>query len=193
MMIQEGFTWDNAGPEATFTGWHDPLVNWNGWACPYFERSEVDRIIAYDQQLPNNPNKWEWHGDDLHWFENSNDHAELPEIITPTYYNDKKLWAIGAWYWTWDVVSDEERLAFQFAKVLKEWLKPEQITEVIKRNTLEKYQGCCATHDFCDANMAMAEAFKRTFNREFEFGNELDSTLFNGAWYIAKQNQFYTV
>jgi hypothetical protein len=54
-------------------------------------------------------------------------------------------------------------VAAMFSTVLREWLTAEQMTVVVERNT--EYEnvthGICASHDFCDANMAMAEAFHR--------------------------------
>lgn len=82
-------------------------------------------------------------------------------------------------------------LAVGFSNVLKEWLTSEQMAEVVKRNDLPAYANACATHDFCDANMAMAEAFEKVLGREFEFGSDEDDALFNGAWHIAKTNKFY--
>lgn len=83
-------------------------------------------------------------------------------------------------------------LSAGFSNVLKEWLTAEEMAEVIRRNALPAYAGACASHDFCDANMAMAEAFEKIFG-EFDFSSDIHSALFNGAWNIAKANKFYTV
>ena len=85
---------------------------------------------------------------------------------------------------------NEQALARSFAKVLQEWLTWEEMQIVITRNELSSYRGCCASHDFCDANMAMDEAFRR-LGTPFEFGNNLHDTLWNAAWHIAKQNKFF--
>ncbi len=91
-------------------------------------------------------------------------------------------------------------LSNAFAKVLHEWLTPEQMEEVNRLNVTPKYDGCCATHDFCDSNMAMDEAFKLTFGRSFTFYDEeipetekqnaADTDLFNAAWDMAKSFKF---
>lgn len=101
-------------------------------------------------------------------------------------------------------ISDSQinKIAIEFANVLKEWLTPEQITEVIKVNSIPENKTCCATHDFCDSNMAMDEAFTKVMGREFVFYNDelpesekqngIDTNAFNTAWDIAKGNNFYT-
>jgi len=70
-------------------------------------------------------------------------------------------------------------LAKQFDAVLREWLTAEEYEAVIRRNRTEEYRGSCATHDFCDANVAMMEAM-------LAFGVNADSEgghrLFNAAW-----------
>lgn len=91
-------------------------------------------------------------------------------------------------------------LAVAFSDVLKEWLKPDEMKEVIRLNTTDDdYREECASHNYCDANMAMAEAFKKLIGREFDIyltqaadpymGNDI--ALFNIAWQIARDNKFY--
>lgn len=54
------------------------------------------------------------------------------------------------------------RLSEEFKKVIREWLTTDEVAEVNLLNSGEyAVTGCCATHDFCDANMAMAEAYKQ--------------------------------
>jgi hypothetical protein len=70
-------------------------------------------------------------------------------------------------------------LAQKFDAVLREWLTADEYSEVIRRNRTEEYRGACATHDFCDANVAMMEAM-------LAFGVNADSKgghqLFTAAW-----------
>lgn len=56
-------------------------------------------------------------------------------------------------------------LANAFSGVLNEWI-PDKLFEVNLRNKEASYAGCCATHDFCDSNMAMAEAFQKVMKRD---------------------------
>ena len=93
-------------------------------------------------------------------------------------------------------------LAKEFSRVLNSWI-PEKIFEVNLRNKEASYKlnNCCASHDFCDANMAMDEAFQKVMQREFVFfndeypeteqQNEDDTDLINAAWNLAKENDFY--
>ena len=46
-----------------------------------------------------------------------------------------------------------KELARSFSQLLKQYLTEDQILEIIKRNDLPQYFGCCATHDFLDSNM----------------------------------------
>lgn len=93
--------------------------------------------------------------------------------------------------------AEQAKLAAAFAEVLHEWLTPAQMREVVARN--EHYGNACASHDFCDANMAMDEAFTKAMGREVEWDEEngglteADTALWNGAWAIAKRMNFDTV
>lgn len=49
------------------------------------------------------------------------------------------------------------QFADQFKTTIREWLTAEQLAEVDRRNNA-RADSTCATHDFCDANMAMLEA-----------------------------------
>lgn len=59
-----------------------------------------------------------------------------------------------------------------------------------ERNRQPKYLGCCATHDFCDANEVMAEAFTKTTGRAIDLNSQRDTDLWNAAWDQAKAAEF---
>jgi hypothetical protein len=94
-------------------------------------------------------------------------------------------------------------LAVEFGRVLRRWLTPDQVSLANTRNAGEyKDSGACASHDFCDANMAMAEAFD-TFGLPTdidlpESGGDSDavrdnnsaSIIWNNAWTKAKESKF---
>lgn len=92
-------------------------------------------------------------------------------------------------------------LAKEFGNVLKEWLTTDQMESVIRSNQRDKNEPWCSSHDFCDANMAMDEAFQKVMQREYVFFNDdkpeseqenIDDTdLTNTAWALAKENDFY--
>lgn len=61
------------------------------------------------------------------------------------------------------------------------------------RNASPAYAGCCASHDFCDANMPMADAFEAVMGRPFVPADgpvaDADLTLVNEAWNIARTSR----
>lgn len=88
----------------------------------------------------------------------------------------------------------EKKLSEAFLKVLTEWLTPDERREVDRLNRTSEYIGCCATHDYCDANMAMFEAFTKTLGREPNLGPDdeggRDVGVMNRAWLAAKRKGF---
>lgn len=93
------------------------------------------------------------------------------------------------------------KLAIAFSNILKSWLTEEEMKEVIRINSLPGMEKLCQSHEYCDANMAMNEAFMQVMGRSFVFyddekpetlkQNEEDTDFFNAAWDLAKSNQFY--
>lgn len=86
----------------------------------------------------------------------------------------------------------ERQIANEFINVIHQWLMPEQIDEIVLRNRHEPSGKICHTHDFCDANVAMLEAFTWVTGRDadFEDDDEKDIKLINRAWDIAKAKEF---
>lgn len=94
-----------------------------------------------------------------------------------------------------------ETLAVEFSKVLHEWLGSD-MKEVVRINHTTQYKGkeACASHNYCDSNMAMNEAFEKVMGRKYIFfdddkpetekQNEEDTNLCNAAWSLARTNQF---
>jgi hypothetical protein len=75
-----------------------------------------------------------------------------------------------------------EEAAQRFDAVLREWLTPVEYTSMLMLNRTPAYAGnVCASHDYCDANMAMAEALGE------EFWN--DDVLWCGAWSAWKEGK----
>lgn len=61
-----------------------------------------------------------------------------------------------------DIKITPEMAAREFANVLHSWLSPENFAEMRIRNR-DEYDmtpGVCASHEFCDANMAMDKALR---------------------------------
>ena len=69
-----------------------------------------------------------------------------------------------------------------------------QLRTVQKRNANEPNTNICHSHDFCDANMVMDEAFTSVFGRSIlpDEGEmtEDDLAVFNAAWDIASARGF---
>ncbi len=97
--------------------------------------------------------------------------------------------------------SQEQKLATEFCRTLRHWLTPEELAEAVRLNAAETDPGICHTHDFCDANQAMLDAFASVVGRSWrdaepigdntepaEWG--LDDALIDAAWDIAKAARF---
>lgn len=90
-----------------------------------------------------------------------------------------------------------KEISIEFSHLLKKEIGIENVKEVERRNKTEEYAVCCASHDFTDANMVMAEAFERIMGREMKMPGEseelydFDRRIIEGAWDLAKANNFY--
>ena len=104
------------------------------------------------------------------------------------------------------------KLAREFSATLREWLRPDELAEVVERNRAETDSYICHSHDFCDPNMAMLEAMEAVVGISanevaeealvwvlmVKEGNEAIQnaetaplmTAWNEAWEIAKRNEF---
>ena len=81
---------------------------------------------------------------------------------------------------------DAPTVAREFCRILSEWLTPEQMREVITKNATPEYAGCCATHDYCDPNQAMLDAFTACGHDCTDEGDaDLQDDEFLSAWEIA--------
>ncbi len=94
-----------------------------------------------------------------------------------------------------DIDTRAKKLADEFTRLMWLELTDEQMEEAIVLNKTEEYSdGSCATHNFCDANMVMFEAFQKIEVREPNMdemdrdNNDVD--VWNKAWDIARDNDF---
>jgi hypothetical protein len=83
-----------------------------------------------------------------------------------------------------------EKLAKEFAYVLKVWLSIDQQARVLILNKAEQNPSICHSHDFCDANQAMIDALKN-IGIESDCQSDEQMALINEAWDIAKRNGFW--
>lgn len=86
-----------------------------------------------------------------------------------------------------------ERLAKEFSAVITEWLDPKDLKRVNELNASTEYQDFCATHNYCDANMAMDKAWNKILRRPFSVSSDSDTYMLNTAWAMAKLNKFKVV
>lgn len=84
---------------------------------------------------------------------------------------------------------DTNKLAIDFCILLRHYLLPEEMTEVIERNRVEPDERVCHSHDFLDANEVMAEAVTLQ-GVEFDVQDEDQRISWNAAWYAAKAVEF---
>ena len=89
-------------------------------------------------------------------------------------------------------LTDVEKLADMFGTVLRENMTEAQFTEMLRRNRALglRQDAVCASHDFCDANEAMDEAFELTFGREMGSAQG-DDTLVAAACKFGRLIQFH--
>lgn len=78
-------------------------------------------------------------------------------------------------------------LAETFRNMLVAEIGKKNFQEVRRRNRKHRDDGCCASHDFCDANVTMDAAFTDVTGRETCHSDE-DVALWNAAWDYAKQH-----
>jgi hypothetical protein len=85
-------------------------------------------------------------------------------------------------------------LATIFGGKVQERLTREQFREAVERNKAQAEgwaNPVCHTHDFCDANVLMLEAWAEMFGGEPDPASDEDAELINDAWFIAKAAEFF--
>ena len=100
-------------------------------------------------------------------------------------------------------VSVVERVAREFSAVLLEWLGKDGLETTVENNRTQTDPLICHSHDTCDANMAMLEAFETIMEREPYMDSDeeeglatrahidADWALMSSAWDMAKAAEFY--
>ena len=82
----------------------------------------------------------------------------------------------------------ERLLAEEFHRLICEVLTATELYLVDVSNAVT--DDTCATHDYVDANMYMAEAFEKVVGQQLDGEYECDVDLWNSAWDLAKANGF---
>lgn len=94
--------------------------------------------------------------------------------------------------------SEAARLAWEFAIELERDIGRVGLAKTVRVNKERADPFTCASHDYCDANMTMAEAYSRLFGQVewIEEGHDESDTSgqdrWNLAWDFAKRNHFFT-
>ena len=81
-------------------------------------------------------------------------------------------------------------LALEFSRVLTEWLGEAKIAQIVLANQTPEYRGCCASHDFCDSNQAMIDAWTNLSIVVIRANSSEHAEVINRAWDIAKRHRF---
>jgi len=90
-------------------------------------------------------------------------------------------------------MNTETLIADRFAEVLRAWLTPQEFAEMKRLNETPEYQsGICASHNYCDANMAMCEAFESVMEYPPDGSNEAHAAIWNAAWDLARKRHLGT-
>lgn len=91
------------------------------------------------------------------------------------------------------MIPSVETLAYEFSQGLRSYLTPEQMVEIVRRNSVEIEAGICHSHDFCDANMFLYDAFMKYGMDPADVGGiDRWGDLWNSAWNKAKSVGFRT-
>lgn len=90
---------------------------------------------------------------------------------------------------TTTTLPDTNTLASEFVIIVREWLTPDRCREIDRLNAAEDNPQICHSHDFCDPNQAMIDAFAR-FNVELDPHNDDHVNLMDAAWAVAKISGF---
>lgn len=88
-----------------------------------------------------------------------------------------------------------QTIAREFASNLREAIGTLNLAKVVDANLKVKaYRDdtCCASHEFCDANVYMLEAFETVMRRLPDPASQSDADLLNEAWSMAKAANFYS-
>jgi len=73
-------------------------------------------------------------------------------------------------------------IASRFVTVLRSWLDSDEWRLMGERNAVETDPFVCHSHDFCDANMAMCEAFASVTGGPPDADDEAQAKLWSTAW-----------
>lgn len=80
------------------------------------------------------------------------------------------------------------KLSYRFSAILRETLSDREMADVITRNREYVDPMVCASHDFCDANEVMAEAWVDCFGASIDLQSDDMRSMWNAAWEMSKDD-----
>lgn len=91
-----------------------------------------------------------------------------------------------------DPLPSAKELAREFSNILRGWLTPEEMEQVVIANRDETNPHVCHSADYCDANMAMIQAFENVSQGGFiqDGDDQFQAWRWNEAWELAKKAEF---
>lgn len=93
-------------PGAVFTGYTDG-DEWNGWACPYFERAQAEQVLRASEA---NGFRWRYESERDAYVVDS-DRSDTSEVFVGTDIqvngNSIRVYPVGAYSWIWELINLE--------------------------------------------------------------------------------------
>jgi hypothetical protein len=85
------------------------------------------------------------------------------------------------------------QIARRFGALILRDASDEERAFVLRKNGTPEYPlgGACPTHDIADANEWMGEAFRAIVGRDSDPASDDDSALWNAAWNLAREHNYY--
>lgn len=136
---------DPEGPHETFIGWHDPWNTWNGWATPGFDRTEVERVMAWITAAGTDPAPtFTWDGDVLVMTEVYDGEPQVTRMAPDAFGR----YGLGAFAWCWSVQEESDEEIDKAASDAKEEITAD-IDAGIVPGTVTRFE---ELHNYVDAN-----------------------------------------
>ena len=91
--------------EGMFYGYHRPNETWNGFACPFFPLSEVERIATLVDMMNSTDERCDVivRGDVVVIREEPFDGEVVEQQVATISVDGETLYGVGAWAWCWEV------------------------------------------------------------------------------------------
>jgi hypothetical protein len=109
--------------------------------------------------------------------------AELEEsvrqLVAAADFDDKRKHKNETWG---EYAERVQRVADDFDRRLLNQIGADDYSQTIEANAAQKDPNICHSHDYCDANMVMAAAFKHVQGYGSRVDNDYDTQLWNDAW-----------